>query len=78
VVFWLLESATSTTGLLDDSIPLPRALARGLFAQKGSGLRSAGVPGNARKASSLHSDESLGYTSGRLAKFADSFLLQAN
>lgn len=54
------------TGLLDDSIPLPRALARGLFAQKGSGLRSAGVPGNARKASSLHSDESLGYTSGAI------------
>lgn len=44
-------------GLLDESIPLPRALARGLFAEKGSGLRAAGVSADARKASSTHSDE---------------------
>lgn len=56
----------SNAGLLDESIPLPRALARGLFAEKGSGLRPAGVSADARKASSVHSDE-LAQQSGGLA-----------
>jgi len=56
----------TSAGLLDESIPLPRALARGLFAEKGSGLRAAGVSADARKASSTHSDE-LAQQSGGLA-----------
>ncbi|CAE7284772.1 NGLY1 [Symbiodinium pilosum] len=47
-------------GQLDESVPLPRALARGLAAQKHSGLPLAKVPQNARKASSSFGDDQPG------------------
>ena len=51
---------STSQGLLDDSVPLPRAIARAMHAQKGSGLKLAEVPADARKASSVHNNESLG------------------
>merc|ERR1719203_2029153 len=47
-------------GPLDESVPLPRALAGGLFAQRGSGLRLAEVPKERRTASSSHGDDQPG------------------
>lgn len=44
-------------GPLDESVPLPRALAGGLFAQRGSGLRLAGVPQERRAASSAYNHD---------------------
>lgn len=60
-------------GLLDDSVPLPRAVARALLMQKGSGLRMADVPASARKASSDHS-EGLNHKCGSLLS-RESFIL---
>ncbi|CAE7662042.1 unnamed protein product [Symbiodinium microadriaticum] len=47
-------------GQLDESVPLPRALARGIAAQKNSGLQLAKVPLEARRASSSHDDDKPG------------------
>lgn len=47
-------------GPLDDAVPLPRALARGIHAQRGSGLRLADVAEEARSASSAFGGDALG------------------
>ncbi|CAK9017172.1 unnamed protein product [Durusdinium trenchii] len=47
-------------GLLDDSVPLGCAIARAWGAQKGTGLKSANVAADARKASSSYNDEHIG------------------
>ncbi|CAE7404121.1 unnamed protein product [Symbiodinium sp. CCMP2592] len=47
-------------GQLDESISLPQALARGIAAQKNSGLQLAKVPLEGRRASSSHDDDKPG------------------
>jgi len=53
-------------GLLDEQVPLPRALAQGIAARKNTGLKVAGVPADARKASSTHTDGNLAPSAGQL------------
>ncbi|CAJ1407120.1 unnamed protein product [Effrenium voratum] len=53
-------------GLLDDSVPLPVALARARAAARGSGLRLAKVPPERRRASSTHNAEKIAAQHGTL------------